>query len=421
MAWRDRSAHVRLPHAGCEVAGPRSSTTFSWRHATGAAHTHVATKLPDGVGDQPAFIGRRNHAITRDLEGTFRRMKKIFLTLFQIAVTVGMLIWVFHDPNQRAKMAEALRTADYRWVGAGIFAYVLVEVFAAFRWQILLRVQKIRLSFPRVAGLFFIGMFYNQFLPGGTGGDIIKSYLLLKETPDKKAGALLAVVFDRLIGLVALVAITVTLVSLRFDILSNSPETRRLLWVLLFLLGTSVTALLTSFIISGFNLFHWLPHKFPGREKLIEVSAAYHLYARHWVATFLAFGASLGAHLATFTTFLCVAYAFDVPSAFPEGVKVLDFFAVLPIERTITALPISFAGLGLREQILQVMLHNVCHASVAVSKLIGTMGFLIIFFCCVPGGVVYFFYKPSGETRHVRMREMQTEMATLEHEISESE
>jgi len=331
-------------------------------------------------------------------------MKKILLTLFQIAVTVGMLIWVFHDPNQRAKMAEALRTADYRWVGAGILAYVLVEVFAAFRWQILLRVQKIRLSFPRVAGLFFIGMFYNQFLPGGTGGDIIKSYLLLKETPDKKAGALLAVVFDRLIGLVALVAITVTLVSLRFDILSQSPETRRLLWILLFLLGTSITALLTSFIISGFNLFHWLPHKFPGREKLIEVSAAYHLYARHWIATFLAFGASLGAHLATFTTFLCVAYAFNVPSAFPEGVKVLDF-----------------AGLGLREQILQVMLHNVCHASVAVSKLIGTMGFLIIFLCCLPGGIVYFFYKPSGETRHVRMREMQTEVATLEHEIGRSD
>src|SRR5213083_1893451 len=172
-------------------------------------------------------------------------MKKVLLTLFQIAVTVGMLIWVFHDPNQRAKMAEALRTADYRWVGAGIFAYVLVEVFAAFRWQILLRVQKIRLSFPRVAGLFFIGMFYNQFLPGGTGGDIIKSYLLLKETPDKKAGALLAVVFDRFIGLVALVAITGTLIGLRYDFLSQTAETRNLLWVLLVVLSASILALLS--------------------------------------------------------------------------------------------------------------------------------------------------------------------------------
>src|SRR6059036_3067258 len=331
-------------------------------------------------------------------------MKKILVTLFQLTVRVAVLYWVYHDHNRRAQMAEAIRDAQYHWVVIGILAYIVVEIAAAFRWHVLLKVQGIHLSFWRLSGLFLIGMFYNQFLPGGTGGDIIKSYYLLKETPDKKAGALLAVVFDRLIGLVALVAITGTLISLRFDILSKSPETRRLLWILLFLLGSSITALLTSFIISGFNLFHWLPHRFPGREKLIEVSAAYHLYARHWIATFLAFGASLGAHLATFTTFLCVAYAFNVPSAFPEGVKVIDFFAVLPIERTITALPISFAGLGLREQILQVMLHNVCHASVAVSKLIGTMGFLIIFFCCVPGGIVYFFYKPSGEIRHVRMR-----------------
>jgi glycosyltransferase 2 family protein len=342
-------------------------------------------------------------------------MKKILLSTFQIAVTIGLLIWVFHDPDQRAKMRDALRTADYAWVGAGILAYIMVEISAAIRWQILLRVQKIRLSFPRVSGLFLIGMFYNQFLPGGTGGDIVKSYLLLKETSDKKAGALLAVVFDRLIGLVALVCITGTLVMLRFHWLAQTPETRRLLWILLFLLGSSITGLLGSFIISGFNLFHWLPHKFPGREKLIEISAAYHLYARHWFASLLAFGASIVAHLATFTTFLCVAYAFRA------GVHLIDFFAVLPIERTITALPISFAGVGLREQILQVMLHNLCGVPVAVAKLIGTMSFLIILVCSAPGGLVYLFYKPSGEAPHVPMREMQRDVATLEHEISRTE
>jgi len=342
-------------------------------------------------------------------------MKKILLTLFQVAVTIGMLIWVFHDPNQRAKMAIALRMADYRWVGAGVLAYIVVEIAAAVRWQILLRVQNIRLSMPRVAGLFLIGMFYNQFLPGGTGGDIIKSYLLFKETPEKKAGALLAVVFDRLIGLVALVCLTGVLIILRFHWLSQTSETRQLLWVLLLVLGSSILGLLTSFVISGFNLFHLLPHKFPGREKLIELSAAYHLYAKHWFATLLAFGVSLVAHLATFTTFLCVAYAFRA------GVALIDFFAILPIERTITALPISFAGVGLREQILQVMLSNLCAVPVEVAKLIGTMSFLIIFFCCLPGGIVYFFYKPSGASGHVKLREMQKEVATLEHEIGDSE
>ena len=342
-------------------------------------------------------------------------MKKILLTLFQLAVTIAVLYWVYHDPNRRAQMAEAIRNAQYHWVVIGILAYGIVEISAAFRWHVLLKVQKIHLTVPRLAGLFLIGMFYNQFLPGGTGGDIIKSYFLLKETPDKKAGALLAVVFDRLIGLVALVAITGTLIALRYDFLAQTTETRQLLWFLLFLLGSSIVFLLSTFIISGFNLFHLLPEKFPGREKLIEISAAYHLYAHHWRATLVAFGASIVAHLATFATFLCAAYALGA------AVPVLDFFAVMPVERTISALPISFAGIGLREKILQIMLNGLCGVPEATAILIGSLSFLIILVCCIPGAVVYLFYKPSGAVAHVNLREMQKEVASLEHEISETE
>src|SRR4051812_30723265 len=115
------------------------------------------------------------------MEREFRRMKKTVLTLIQVSVTVGMLWWVFHDPAQRHAMRDALHKANYGWVGLAILAYFLVEIAAAIRWQILLRVQKIHLTLPRISGLFLIGMFYNQVLPGGTAGDIMKSYLLLKE------------------------------------------------------------------------------------------------------------------------------------------------------------------------------------------------------------------------------------------------
>jgi len=230
-------------------------------------------------------------------------MKKILVTIFQVSVTIGVLYWVYHDPNRRAQMLEALRHAEYRWVLMSMLAYFIVEAAAAFRWNVLLKVQNIHLTVPRLTGLFFIGLFYNQFLPGGTGGDIIKSYYLLKETPDKKAGALLAVVFDRFIGLVALVAVTATLIALRYDFLSQKSETRNLLWLLLIL--------------------------------LIEIFAAYHLYAHHWRATLVAFGASIVAHLATFTAFLFAAYALGV------RVPLIDFFAIMPVERTISALPIS--------------------------------------------------------------------------------
>ena len=339
-------------------------------------------------------------------------MKKIILTIIQLAVTVALLFWVYHDPKKLAEMRDALVHARWEWLLAGILSYFIVEIAAGFRWHILLKVQGIHLSLPRLAGLFLIGMFYNQFLPGGTGGDIIKSYLLWKET-DRKAGGLLAVVFDRFIGLVALVAITVTLVSLRFDLLAQTHDTRRYLWILLTLLGVSVASLVASFVISGFNLFHLLPHKFPGREKLIEIAAAYHLYARHWAATSLAFGASLVAHLATFTTFLCAAFALRA------DVAITNFFAVMPIERTISALPISFAGVGLREKVLQTMLHQVCGVNEGVAVLIGSLSFLIMVVCCLPGGIVYFFYKPSGAAKRVKLREMQREVTTAEHEIPE--
>src|SRR5437016_3384506 len=342
-------------------------------------------------------------------------MKKILITLFQLSVTVAVLYWVYHDPSRRAQMVEAIRNAQYHWVFLGILAYVVVEVAAAFRWYVLLKVQKIRLTLQRLSGLFLIGMFYNQFLPGGTGGDIIKSYFLLKETPDKKAGALLAVIFDRFIGLVALIAITGALISLRYDFLSKTTETRWLLRFLLVLLGASILGLLSTFVISGFNLFHSLPKKFPGREKLIEISAAYHLYAHHWCATLAAFGASIVAHLATFATFLCVAYSLRA------NVKIVDFFAVMPIERTVSAMPISFAGIGWREKVLQIMLHGLCGVPEATAILIGSLSFLVVLICCLPGAIVYFFYKPSGVVTHVKLRQMQKEVATLGHEIGETE
>ena len=342
-------------------------------------------------------------------------MKKILVTIFQLSVTIGVLYWVYHDPNRRVQMVEALRNAEYRWVLMGMLAYTVVEAAAAFRWHVLLKVQKIYLSAPRLTGLFLIGLFYNQFLPGGTGGDIIKSYYLLKETPGKKAGALLAVVFDRFIGLVALVAITATLIALRYDFLSQKPETRNLLWLLLILLSASIAFLLATFVISGFKLFHFLPAHFPGRDKLIEIFAAYHLYAHHWRATLVAFGASIVAHLATFTTFLCAAYALSV------RVPLVDFFAIMPVERTISALPISFAGIGLREKILQIMLNGLCGVSEAKAILIGSLSFLIILVCCLPGAIVYLLYKPSGAAERVKLREMEQEVVTLEHELGEPE
>ena len=87
-----------------------------------------------------------------------------------------MLYWVFHDPEKRAQDgASRCALANYRWIGAAILAYLVVEVAAAPALACPAQGAGHSSQHRRVSrGLFMIGMFFNQFLPGGTGGDIVK-------------------------------------------------------------------------------------------------------------------------------------------------------------------------------------------------------------------------------------------------------
>jgi len=67
------------------------------------------------------------------------------------------------------------------------------------------------------------------------------------------------------------------------------------------------------------------------------------------------------------------------------------------------------------------MLHGLCGVSEAKAILIGSLSFVIILVCCLPGAFVYLFYKPSGAAERVKLREMEEQVVTLEHELGEPE
>ena len=363
-------------------------------------------------------------------------MKKAILTTIQILVTVGILVWVFHDPKKRADMFGAIRNANLLWILAGVAAYGVVEVFAAARWQILLRVQGISLGWIRLGALLMIGIFFNLFMPGGTGGDVVKIFFLLKETPGKKAQALLAVLIDRVVGLLGLILVAGVVIALRWDWLrqgqpiphfewawlgsmtamkqwfSTIPNTTKLLYTLLLILGASIVGVLFSFAITGFGLIQKLPHRMPMRDKFIDLAVAYNLYARAWVSSLLAIAISVGVHIASFYVFYSAARALRA------GVSLLDFFAVMPIINTLAALPISVGGTGPREGLFQTLLSELCGVSEGQAVAISLTGFVIIVFWGLVGGAIYAFYRPS---EHAKLSEIEHEVEVLEHEIAESE
>lgn len=339
--------------------------------------------------------------------------KRTLLTVLQVVVTIGLLWWVFHDPEKRAQMYVSLREADWVWLWAGLVVFFGCTYLATVRWKILLAVQDIPMSWMRTWQLFMIGMFFNLFMLGSTGGDVVKMYLTMRETRSNKTAALLTVFMDRVIGMMALIIISVAFLYFRYDVLSHTPASAALLTTLLWLLAASVAVTVGMFVVSGMGWVHYLPQWTPMRGRIVELSVACHLYAKAWRLTIWAFLVSFPLFALFFITFYCAARAFT------DQLGLVDVFSVLPIVAVITAIPISVSGIGLRESLF-VSLLAPFGVSAAVATLISVAGFLINTVGSLAGGIVFLLYRSSAHDS-INLRDMAKEVERVEDQIEHTE
>lgn len=337
-------------------------------------------------------------------------MKKALLFLLQLAATVGLLWLVFRNPDKRAALMDAVQQADWRWLAAGVVAYGCFELLAGVRWMILLRVQGIRLSWGRLYGLLMVGLFFSLFIPGGTGGDIVKGYYLLKEAPvGRKTAAAMSVVMDRLVGLLGVAILTTAITIWRWDWLMGKPDnpdggmSRDYVFAGLGVLGAAIFGMLLAGVISALRLVHRLPEKMPGRSFLASLTGAYALYGRAWLPTMAAMVLSMSAHMCHYTTFACATKSIE--NTGPRKPEMIELYSAIPVIETVSALPITPGGLGTREKLFDEMLTNLCvdrngdGLSEGVAPAISILGYLCIAFWGVIGGIFYLFYRPSKQQR----------------------
>ena len=83
----------------------------------------------------------------------------------------------------------------------------IVVLIGTHRIQILLRAQKVCLGFWLTFKYNCIGYFFNLFSLGSTGGDVVKSYYVSRETETKKAESVTVVFLDRIMGMTAVLII----------------------------------------------------------------------------------------------------------------------------------------------------------------------------------------------------------------------
>ena len=124
----------------------------------------------------------------------------------RISITALLMLWIFHAIfMEQGKLLAA--SGGWRWeelsrweqwrlawsVGPGALYDILTQTrwayflpsllcvgatvtLGAWRWHLLLRAQGIAVTFGKTFQISMIGQFFNGFLLGSTGGDVLKAY-----------------------------------------------------------------------------------------------------------------------------------------------------------------------------------------------------------------------------------------------------
>lgn len=240
--------------------------------------------------------------------------------------------------------------------GAFILSIILVGItlmVGAIRWRMALVVQGLPLSWWRTTEISFVAAFFNSFLLGSTGGDLLKAYYAARETHHKKAEAVTTVFVDRLVGLFTMLLFACVMMPLNLGLLLEHKKLAAVsgLVVAMFFACCVIVVIAFSKVLDGRfpKVQSWL-HRLPKLNSIERSLAACRLYgaARRFQINAVV--------LSTLVNVLCVLQAIVLCRGLNLEVSSLALFVIIPIITCISALPITPSGLGVRETLFVTML-----------------------------------------------------------------
>ncbi len=121
----------------------------------------------------------------------------------KLAFVAGAFYFVFHRIGVR-DVRRVLAAAQPGWLALAAGLFGLSKWLSARRLNYFFRAIGVPLSEAENLRLYWLGMYYNLFLPGGIGGDGYKVYLLRRRFPGKTTALVRALLLDRVSGVLAL-------------------------------------------------------------------------------------------------------------------------------------------------------------------------------------------------------------------------
>jgi uncharacterized membrane protein YbhN (UPF0104 family) len=293
--------------------------------------------------------------------------------LLQIAFSVGAVALIARHVDLR-ETGRILASAHLGWAAAAVALYLVGQVMSAFRWWLIGRAVGLGGSFGSYVRYYFIGMFFMFFGPSTLGGDFVRG-LYLAEGGGRRARAFNSVAFDRLNGLVILVAIGAAAFLIFPRYRGLAPE---------FALMFYVTVAFGSALLIGWMLAPWLARTFLPEGHRV----------RRFIETDLGpFWTDRGMLLSTsivsfFFHLVQIAAQWIVSRAIGIDVPVSYIAVFHPLVSAIASIPISLSGIGLREGGYLYFLTKI-GVDQASAVAYGSLWLLVIIVNSIVGGLVF--------------------------------
>lgn len=269
-------------------------------------------------------------------------MKKIPPTVslvLKTLVSLGILSFLLTRVDI-TRLLQILSTAHVPYLLVGLVGYFVGQIVSSVRWTLLARPLGFKNPFSDFVFYYFIGMFFNLFAPGTVGGDLGRIFYLARgQIQDRARGwtgstasALISVVMDRVVGMVALVWMG-TAALLLFPAYSLPRVIHYITY------GLTLAFILGWFMLPLFQrMFERRSHAIG--QNLSLAIAAYRNNQQVVAQTILL---SLSVHFiqASIQLYLGRALAVEVPFSY--------CFILYPLVGLFSAIPITLNGFGLRE------------------------------------------------------------------------
>ncbi len=271
------------------------------------------------------------------------RPRRWWSLVLRILVSVVLMWWLVHNFQGGWRKLGDIRPIS---LAPAALIFTISTVLGALQWALLLRHAGLDLSLGRLARIYWIGLFFNNFLPSNVGGDLVKVADVSLSTGELSR-AVAGTILDRVVGLGALASLGVIAAALsrgfgHFDLPSAA------------LIGVCLLLLLTGGLLLSNRLGERLTrlaarlHFARIHERLCKLMNEFAHYRRSPVFLLGIFTLSLLVQFFRVLTHVLVAQALAIPLSWP---LVLGLYVLIPVLGIAIVLPISFNGLGLRELI----------------------------------------------------------------------